>query len=238
MTEQEQAKYMVEKGIDVLCEAFPFTFQILKELNNNQFDYIIGKYPDNIDSDQEPPKKLAIRAEIIPVDEYLGLYEPKKRKITIFNKGIEHASSIINCNPGHLKYIVKLHEESHAFVHISFDENDTLQVLNDDSHWKEQLKRATKIYNSIENKLHENIAQLLTYHSLLLIRENAQHDEAREIVNKIITIFLELTRRQPVEYVVNEYLEVPTSRIIQSVKLIKKELLRGTFDVWSTIIKW
>jgi hypothetical protein len=134
MTEEEKAKWMAEKGIDIVGEVFEIPFQVLQEITNYQYEFVIGKFPEDASSDEEPPRKLEKKGEIIPIDEYLGLYEPKKTKITIFNKGIENASTIIKCNPEHLRYIVKLHEWAHALIHIGLRDDDRLKVLKDDGY--------------------------------------------------------------------------------------------------------
>jgi len=195
MTEEEKAKWMIEKGIDILAEALRPPYQVIHKLVNYEYEFVISKFPKEVISDETPPKELGERTEIIPIDGYLGLYEPKETKITIFNSSIEDASKLIKCNPEHLKYIVRLHEWSHALVHIGFSKSKRLAILKDDNLWSKELAEATKIYTSIEDRLHEHIAQLLTYHSLTLIRQDAKYEESREILNNIIKIFLELNNR-------------------------------------------
>jgi len=238
MTKEEKPKWMIKKGIEILGEVFRSPYQVIHKLVNYEYEFVIGKFPKEVFSDETPPRELGERTEIIPIDECLGLYEPKKTKITIFNRGIEDASKLIKCNPEHLKYIVRLHEWSHALVHIGFCESKRLAVLKDENLWDKELAEATKIYTSIEDKLHEHIAQLLTYHSLTLISQDAEHEESRKILNNIIKIFLELNKRQPPYYRIDEYLDVPRNRIIQSITLLKKGWLKGVFDGWKTVIKW
>jgi|GEM_PF-3457289 len=238
MIDEEKAKWMTEKGIDIATEVLRIPFQVLQKVINYQYVFVISKFPKEVPSNEEPPRKLGKGGEIIPIDEYLGLYEPKKMKITIFNKGIENAGNIIKCNPHHLRYIVKLHEYSHALIHIGFSEDDRLRILKDENYWDEQFSRTTQIYISIEDRLHEHLAQLLTHHSLILIREDARYDEAKEALNRMIETFFELNKHQPPEYRVDNYLEVPKHRIIESISLLKKGWLKGVFDAWSTIIKW
>jgi hypothetical protein len=238
MAEEKRAKWMADKGIDILADVFRIPFQVLEKLTKYEYQFVTSKFPTEVLSDDEPPKKLEEKTEIIPIDEYLGLYEPNKTRITIFNKGIKNASNIIKCNPEHLKYIVKLHEWSHALVHIGLREDDRLRALKEDSYWEGRLKQSTQVYESIETKLHEHIAQLLAYYSLNLLHDDAKHDEAKEVISRIIETFRELNKHQPREYVVDDYLEMPQGRVIESVSLLKKEWLKGVFDAWSTVMKW
>jgi len=224
--------------INILSEIIKPPYEILNKLTKYQYQFLIGKEPTESETKEEPPRELDEKAEIIPIDEYLGRYEPKMRKITIFDKGIDNASRIIRCDPKYLKYIVRLHEWSHALIHIGLGENDRLKALDEDSYWEECLKQSNQIYVSIEAKLHEHLAQLLTYHSLNLLREDAKHKEAKEVINRIIETFLELNTRQPSEYVVDDYLGVPQDRVIQSVGMLKKVWLKGVFDAWNIIMKW
>lgn len=237
MTKEEKTKWVLEKGIDILSEVLQPPFQVIRKLVGNEYDFVIGKFPKEIVTNEEPPIQLDERAEIIPIERYLGLYEPTKIKITIFNKGIKNASNIIKCNVEHLKYIVRLHEWSHALVHIGFSENEIFELSENDKLWNKKVTEATKIYTSIEDKLHERIAQLLTYHSILLIMKNVKYEKSKKILKKILNVFLELNKRQPPEYRINNYLSIPKKRIIQSIYLLKKGWLK-VFNAWDIAIKW
>jgi len=238
MTKEEKVEWMIERGIYIFAEVLRPPYQVIEKVVNYEYEFVISKFPKEVISDETPPKELDERTDIIPIDEYLGLYEPEKTKITIFNSGIEDASKLIKCNSEYLKYIIRLHEWSHALVHIGFSKNKGLAILKDNNLWDKELAEATKIYTSIEDRLHEHIAQLLTYHSLILIRQDAKYEESREILNNMIKNFLELNKRQPPHYRVDEYLDVPRSRIIQSISLLKKGWLKGVFNAWKTVIKW
>ncbi len=225
--------------IDVLSEVVKAPYQVLQSLVSYQYRFV--KLPEVLHSNDNPPIEIREKAEVIPIDQYLGLYEPEKTKITIFNKGIERASRIINCKPEVLKQIVKLHEWSHALIHIGFEETqsvDVVRMLSDEKYWKEWLRNSTQIYLSIDKRLHEHLAQLLTYYSLNTILKNARCAEAKRIINCIINTFLELNKRQPPEYKVDNYFNVPQSRVIKSISLLKKGWIKGVFEAWSTVIKW
>jgi hypothetical protein len=227
-----------EKLMEILGEIFKAPFQLLEKLTEYNDVFAIGKGPSEFTIEQEPPIKMDERSEIIPIDGYLGMYDPQLREITIFNKGIRNASEIIDCIPDDLTYIVRLHEWSHALIHIGLDKDGRLKAVRDDTYWIDLLEKLTSIFLSIETTLHEHLAQLLTYHALSELYQDAEHEEAKDVISRIMTTFQELNKRQPPEYIVDDYLEVAKARIIESISLLKREWLKGSFEAWSTVVKW
>jgi len=222
---------------NALAEIHKHPSALLESLADLEYVFVNDGSPDEIHSDDEPATKPDKMGDIIPIDKYLGLYEPDKRQITIYNKSIETASKIISRNSKHLRYVVRLHEWSHAFIHISFSKSDNQQILIDKSNWEKLLENATQIYASIDDELHEHLAQLLTYHALNKLLRDAEHDKSKEAIEHIIEVFQELNRRQPPQYMVDDYLNVPKTRIIKSIILLKKGWLKGKFEAWDTVIK-
>src|SRR6266849_9149704 len=47
-------------------------------------------------SNRKPPKEIAPDADIIGIDEYLGLYRPRRKQIVLFRRGIAAAAKILN----------------------------------------------------------------------------------------------------------------------------------------------
>lgn len=235
---QQMAEEDPGKFVDILSEVTKPPCQILLKLIHYRYQFAIGKTLMESETDADPPKRIGPKVDVIPIDEYLGMYDYRKRKITIFKKGIEEASRTIECKPTHLNYVVRLHEWVHALVHIGLSESDRLQVLKDDGYWPECLKRATQIYLAFEDRLHEHLAQLLVYHSLNLLWKDAQHQESKEVIKRIIDTFQVLNKHQPPEYVVDDYLQVPCERVVESLKLLKIGWLKGIFEAWDTVIRW
>jgi len=97
---------------------------------------------------------------------------------------------------------------------------------------------ATEAFSSIETRLHEHLAQLLTYNSLRMLRTEARHKESRAALSRIIRVFGELNKHQPPDYVIDDYLELSTNWLIESIQLLKKEWLKGSFEAWKTVVKW
>src|SRR5581483_8295256 len=48
-------------------------------------------------SNRKPPKEIAPDAEIIAIDECLGLYNPRRKQIVLFQRGIAAAANILKC---------------------------------------------------------------------------------------------------------------------------------------------
>jgi hypothetical protein len=226
-----------ERVLEILSDIQKLPYQLIERSVDYGYQFALGKMPKETFSDDEPPKKLREDEETIPIDGYLGLYESEKIQITIFKKGIERAVRILKCKLEHLTYVVRLHEWSHALVHIGVPEGDRSKVFKDLSHWEEQLPHMTEIFRSIDYRLHEHLAQLLTYQSLNTLIKEARSDESREVINKILNAFKDLSRRQPPEYQVGDYLGATQSQLITSMTLLRNQWLKGVFEAWDMIMK-
>ena len=225
------------KIVNVIGEIRRLPYEVLEDLSKYRLRYGIENLVSEETSHAEPPKSFDEKVEVIPIDECLGLYEPEKTKITIYEKGIQKASKIIRCNPTRLEYIVRLHEWSHAVVHIGLHKENEARLRKETHYIDIFLKQATVRYISIEPRLHEVLAQLLTYHSLKLMRQNAKHEEAVKAINRTMDTFRKLNRWQPAQYKIDEYRGVRRDRIITSLDLIKKGWLSGVFEAWNSVIR-
>jgi hypothetical protein len=117
-------------------------------------------------------------------------------------------------------------------------EKEAIAARFDSKATDEIYQKQSKIYESIEYKLHEVLAQLFTYHSLKISKEKASKKESILIIDKMTGLFLELCKRQPREYSVDRYMNVPLTRLSESIHLIRKGWLKGIFDAWNSIITW
>jgi hypothetical protein len=223
-----------ERYLNILAQVVRAPKRILEELTNYRFPEPLPGYRK---SDNDPPMVIRESTETIPIDEYLGLYEPKKRKITIFEKGIDKASRLIDCRRNDLRYIVELHEFSHAIVHLGIAKDEVTASRLPGS-LKEYLSRATRIYMLIDKKLHEHLAQLLAYHGLGFLADQANDKEARDAIDRLIATFHKLSARQPAEYRVDGRIGVPRGRVLESLRILKKGWLKGSFEAWSTVVCW
>lgn len=239
MDEEGFRKWLGDKGMDILADAIRPVYKVLQEVVDRKFEFVIGKFPKESETDENPPIELDKKIETLPICEYLGLYDPYKTEIIIFKKSIKNASTILNCSPELLEYIVRIHEYAHAIIHIGFTEKERTLILNKEELWDKKFSEKTAIFTSIDKKLHEQLAQLLTYYSLVMLRDNTKYEESKKIINKMLQIFFELNKRQPKEYVINdEYLNIPQKRVIESIYLLKKGWLKGVYEAWNTAIRW
>ena len=122
--------------------------------------------PSERSTDEEPPG-WADRYERWTIDELLGLYEPHKREITLFTKGIEHVAEQLRVKFQIVEYLVRIHEYAHAVFHIGVDleKSYTLaKAFNDDDPSLERatVSELTAIFDSVDPHVHEQIAQVIT----------------------------------------------------------------------------
>jgi hypothetical protein len=122
-------------------------------------------------------------------------------------------------------------------VHIGVPEGDRIKIIRDLSYWEKQLPHLTAIFCSIDYRLHEHLAQLLTYQSLNTLIKEARRDESREVLNKRLGVFKELSRRQPPEYRVDDYFGANQGQLMTSMALLRNQWLKGVFEAWDMIMK-
>jgi len=224
---------------DIVAQVQKRPPETLATLTNYHLTIGIDELVSEKERKDDPPKLFSEKSEIIEIDGCLGFYNPEEREITTFVKGIEKASQIIGCKAVHLEHIVRLHEYSHAIVHIGLSEDDRQRGARENNYLRTFLEQATTIYNSIEHSLHEHLAQLLTHHSLKILREGARHPIAQDAIDQRIKAFKKLNSYQPAEYRLrDEDRRVPRDKIIRALDLLKSRQLWCTFEAWSTIIYW
>jgi hypothetical protein len=227
-----------EKVLEILSDIQKVPYQLIERSFDYEYQFQTGEMPKEMFSDDEPPKRLREDAEIIPIDEYLGLYEPDKMQITIFKKGIEEAVEILKCKSSDLTYIVRLHEWSHGLVHVGLSKDDMAKVSRDNNYLNEQFRIMNHVFRSIDDRLHEHLAQLLTYQSLNTLHKEARNEESREVIRRISDTFKDLRRRQPPEYQVEDYLGVTQAQLIKSITMLRNQWLKGVFEAWDMIMKF
>ena len=226
-----------ERILEVSYQIQKAPFQIVQEVANNEWLFAVNHVPTQIESDEEPPIRLSDHLDIIPIDGVLGQYNPDKQQITIFRKGMQRVTEALNMRKDDLTFVVLLHEWAHALVHIGLLEDDRLRVTRDDSLWPRCLEEATTTYEGLEPELHERLAQLLTFHGLQSIQAAATAPEAKAVIERIAGTFKELTQRAPREYWIDDYVQVPKHRIIQSIRLLKNSSLVG-IAAWDIVVRW
>lgn len=211
--------------------------RVMQETVNYALQFAYQYSPSEETSKKEPPVSLTDRSEIIVIDGTLGQYDPSKKTITIFEKGISRAAKILIARPNDLLQIVRLHEWAHALLHLGLEKAEYKSVLQDDSLLAEQLARQTSWFTALETDLHETLAQLLTRESLRLLRDQATIPEAQAALDRVQDLFKLLTRRTPPRYRIDKFENTTKSRILGSIHLLRSGGLVGA-DAWETVVRW
>jgi len=230
------AKEDLGEFLDIASEVIVSPHGVMQELTG--YSFVIGKSPSEERTNRDPPSEMSKDREIIPIDEYLGLYEPNKMKITIFNKGLRRASEILGCNIEHLGMIVRCHEWAHAIIHVGVTDDERLQASQSDEGWQKILHKHTEIYAGIDDRLHEVFAQLLTYYALQGKEERCTRQVSKNTLDRIIKLFFNLNKHQPTEYRINNLTEISRDRFMKSIDLVKRGNLRLSYGAWETITTW
>lgn len=198
----------------------------------------LGHEPTEVYSEDDPPLKLGKTAELIPIDQFLGVYSLDKQQIIIFLRGIREASERLQAKPKHLEIIVRLHEWAHAVFHLGLSQDDRLKVLRDDSYWAIVLNEHTALFKEIEDDLHECLAQMLTLYCVQSLQRNSKTDQGKQILERVEQTFHQLSTRQPAKYRIEDLLDVPRTRILKSIALLRNRALVGKVAPWKTVVTW
>jgi hypothetical protein len=248
-----------DKYLEGMNEIYDFPTTILQEFFQHEYLFIMGMIPSHNEKDDMPNMSLDVKTGNIPIDGFLGIYDPSKRHITIYNRCIEEASLLLRrtarplytTDPDELQkclwYIVKYHMYSHAMVHLSVKTEEYnrivahLSSLELDRYRTEKLRTGTELYQSIDTRLHEHIASLLTYY---ILKKRHSKTAIKDWYKKSITIFEELNKRQIPEYNIDDYLNVSylkfqesKIRFTSAFGLMKDRMLAPTFDAWDSIMR-
>lgn len=167
-------------------------------------------------SNRKPPKEIAPDAEIIAIDECLGLYRPREKRIVIFHRGVAAAAQILKCEAEDLQHVVTYHEWGHAMLHVGEDLDGRECDLRN--------------YSRIDARVHESFAQLLAWRAIEQNLRNSRNPRVQRRWQKIRDIFTALEARQPPAYRGWRRLEgVPLPKLEKILILIR----RGTrFREW------
>jgi hypothetical protein len=160
--------------------------------------------PDEVTSDLDPAG-WAERDERWSIDGLLGLYDSKLQKITIFSKGIDFVTETLNVSAEWLKYIVRIHEWGHGVFHLGTNPASarsltSVDLSGDTPLMEVVLASATNIYQDVDDFVHEQIAQAITFLALEGLRRDATMEESRRACSSLIEIFSALTSHQAPKY--------------------------------------
>ncbi len=137
-------------------------------------------------TDRKPPREISPDDELIAIDECLGLYRPRRKRIVLFRRGITAAAKIPNCDAEDLQHVVRYHEWGHAILHIGVDKDGRECDLRD--------------YNRIDEHVHESLAQLLAWRAIEQNVRESRNPRVQTRWKKIEDVFTQLEVRQPPAY--------------------------------------
>jgi len=197
-------------------------------------------------SDEEPPH-WGNRKEKWTIDGLLGRYDADTTKITIYNKGIEYAATRIGTMPERLKYVVRLHEWSHAVFHLGLDSEMRTELSKASHKGEEVLIRSianelTETYRSTDDYVHEQIAQAMTKLALVELSKKVTYDESKTICSELSKTFEQLMDRQPRQYRLSKLKHLESQqlrrRVRDFIQLTRAAKLRAEQQTWDTLMAW
>jgi len=197
-------------------------------------------------TDEDPPE-WDKRDEGWTIDGLLGLYVAEKREITIFTKGIAHAAAQLGTTPGRLEYVVRLHEWGHAVFHLGVDQGTSFELAkaglaNDPSVERLTAQKLTETYRSVDDHVHEQIAQALTKLALDELSRKATIEDAKAACSRLSDTFEALMRRQPPAYQLDKLghlgREQLQRRVSDVIGLVRGAKLGADRKTWDTLMSW
>ena len=208
--------------------------------------FATSMHPSECVSDEDPPG-WGRRDELWTIDELLGLYEPAKRRITLYTKGIGHVSERLGVSPDTIRYLVRVHEHAHAVFHLGVDQAKSAELaasfLKDDKTLeRETVAELSAVFSAVDSYVHEQIAQLITWLVLVSLHEKAGSEPTKEACKRLQETFKKLMQRQPPQYRLDglQHLDEKQlrSRLRSLIDLVRSGDVRGTERSWNTIMTW
>jgi len=126
----------------------------------------------------------------------LGVYQADRRRIVLFDKGIEWLADRQDWSPNRLRMIVRLHEWSHALHHLGAPRRHAARGMAIPRGFAERNAR----FRAVPDDLKEQVAQLCTLVALRGQIAHARHPRAREMLQDVERIFFELMHMQSERY--------------------------------------
>ena len=224
----------------ILGEVYKPPYQTLSKVLEGKYSFAVGACPSEVTTDDDPPIRIEKNQEIIPVDGVLGLYDPEKRCITIYQKGIREVAQTLSSKEEDLELIVRLHEFTHAMLHMGLTRSESQLVAEGKfENLDAFFDGSRKNFESIDIYVHEVVAQLLTRMALAQLGQDAQSKEAVQILERINITFSDLMHRQPLEYNIHDdYKDVSDSRVTKAFDLLHRVQLPGKQDLFQTVMQW
>lgn len=183
-----------------------------------------------------PPRLLDPETDLLTIDEYLGTYNALTQRVSLFDENIDKAAEMLPCRADDLRDVVRFHEYAHAAIHLGVTKKERIQSLTNGRFRASRLRQLTTLFRAMEPFLHEQLAQLVTYHVLMNLCQAAEDDMVRRTAHRLLDVFAKLMQRQPSAYRVERYLSVPLEQLRTTIHLIKEGALVGRFEPWKEIM--
>lgn len=156
-------------------------------------------------------RELSATDEEFPIDEILGKYFIEANQIKIYSEAIRQVSDILKVNHIQITYIVELHEKAHAMVYQGIPNGISVDDQNN------YIASQKGILNNISPGIHEQLAQLITWHILQNGLHNAHNAEYREWYSNTLNVFDILESKQPRQYQISRRLKaIETPKILNA----------------------
>ena len=152
----------------------------------------------------------------------LGKYDPSKQKITIYEERIKMVAKELDCEFEDLKEVVLIHESAHTLIHLGIKENETIKG------GKRLLRRLDKINDSIDERLHEVFAQIIT-------RNYLKRRYPFNLNSASLNAYDKLEEKQPWQYRLGKLKHADPRALIKCIELFKFKGLVADIETWSTI---
>jgi hypothetical protein len=145
------------------------------------------------EDNREPPAFIDTGHRDFPWDfeTVLGYYDPEKRHITRFSKGITFVAEKLKVSPALVDRIVRYHELAHAMHHLGVA---TADIMPEEA--TKLLSKNNITYRAAPTETKEQIAQLATLVVIRTRREDVSSTEARSCIDLMLEAFSSLMRRQ------------------------------------------
>lgn len=202
---------------------------------------------DEKTSNDDPPG-WADRHEQWEINGFLGMYEHEEKQITIFEKALNFAAAQMEVQEMRLRYVVRVHEWSHAAFHLAVAPVTCIDLerakgQNESQAIDTYLETQSQAYTLVEEYVHEQLAQVLTYLVLGRLFDEAERGDEKNVCKSLQDLFEVLTRRQPCRYKLQKTLrdlerQVLSKRLGSVIPLLRNGSVKGDKETWDTIMPW
>ncbi len=209
-------------NLDATCVALSRPSELLREVF--QYSFREGLEPHEPAPIQGRLPELPQHLELLPLD-LLGRYVPSSLRVEIYADRVKQVAERLGEHKQYLFQVVRIHEWAHALVHVGQPRDLPLGVFreNDDAR-RSAEEEARSLWRRIPPELHETIAQLMSYHVTMHVRQKTFDGSPQ--TGALTRAFEKLCRLQPGAYSVDAIKKIPVERVSAVFDMLK----RGELD--------